>query len=68
MRSFDFYFDIMQIKYTSFLAFANDVYLILSKIPFIPVIYESLQSCRFLANDVYYFREFLKSMLILKNA
>jgi hypothetical protein len=29
LRCFDFYFDIIQIKYTSFLAFSNDVYLIL---------------------------------------
>jgi hypothetical protein len=29
LRCFDIYFDIIQIKYTSFLAFANDVYLIL---------------------------------------
>jgi hypothetical protein len=31
LRCFEFYFDIIQIKYTSFLAFANDVYLTLAR-------------------------------------
>jgi hypothetical protein len=60
LRCFDFYFDIIQIKYTSFLAFANDVYLIL--------LFMSRYNHAAFKQTTYIIFEYLKKKRILKNA